>query len=103
MKRTLLLILVFIFSLSLVTLAYSEPTGIQQTLGKAVTNSATSACPVGSQLPATVHAKENSTTQGKPCGNGYIQGACCCKEDGSIGCPGNSVCIEALKNQRIVP
>lgn len=99
MTRTLILIAVFLFSLSLVTLAYSQ-SNMQQTLNSSVTNSPTSACPVGSQVAAAVGAnrKDNAVDN---CGqySGYIQGACCCNmSTGQLMCPSNPVCVDALRN-----
>jgi hypothetical protein len=97
--RTLLLIVTFLFSLSLITLAYSQ-SDIEQTLDSPVTQSPTSGCAVGSQLSPTVEVGDGNKVKFiDKCSrfSAFIQGACCCDFSGSgeLGCPNNPVCVEA--------
>ncbi len=103
MQRTLLLIFTFLFSLSLITLAYSQ-SDLEQTLNTAVVNDAADpGCAVGHQGSATVPA--SSLKGGVPpdhCSaySAYIQGACCCDlNTGQLNCPSNPVCSSALQSQ----
>lgn len=99
MRRTLFLIVAFLFSLTLVTMAYSQ-TSVKQALSSAVTNSAGNNCPVGSQLAASTKSKSNPDVNViDKCGrySAYIQGACGCDpKTGNLKSLNNSVCAEAL-------
>jgi hypothetical protein len=101
MKRTMILIAVFLFSLSLVTLAYSQ-SDIKQTLNSAVTNSPTSSCPIGSQLSASVTAQKKPGYNKEACGmyNAYIQGICGC-ENGTLTRRNTDLCKQELQKSNI--
>lgn len=99
MKRILILILAFIFSLSLVTLAYSQ-SNIKETLASDVVNSPTSGCPVGAQGPANAKAKKSKDVNVPDKCSSYsswVQGVCNCL-DGVLKNRDNRDCQDALKN-----